>query len=157
MRLSLNSRAGVYVPPTSLFPRHFHNIGIRIEVSQIQSLHPFIYLFKLNLHQHYFTYLKDEVLVGKNHPVILSVNAPKEVRGFLTSAENYETKAESLDRGYRRCLSRTSWAGTTLSLRHHLLGNMGFLYSTQNTFNKSLIVRRYPSVLFKYHRKYFLH
>ncbi|KAI0734915.1 peptidase M24 [Fomitopsis betulina] len=43
---------GVYVPPSSHFPKHFHNIGIRIE---------------------------DEVLVGKDHPVVLSVNAPKEI------------------------------------------------------------------------------
>jgi intermediate cleaving peptidase 55 len=43
---------GIYVPPTAAFPKHFHNIGIRIE---------------------------DEVLVGKNHPIVLSVNAPKEI------------------------------------------------------------------------------
>ncbi|TDL29014.1 peptidase M24 [Rickenella mellea] len=43
---------GIYVPPSSSYPHHFHNIGIRIE---------------------------DEVLVGKNHPTILSVNAPKEI------------------------------------------------------------------------------
>lgn len=24
---------GIYVPPTSSFPKHFHNIGIRIEAS----------------------------------------------------------------------------------------------------------------------------
>lgn len=38
------------------FPRVFHNIGIRIE---------------------------DEVLVGKKHPIVLSVNAPKEVSGVF--------------------------------------------------------------------------
>lgn len=43
---------GIYVPPTSDYPKAFHNIGIRIE---------------------------DEVLVGKEHPVVLSVTAPKEV------------------------------------------------------------------------------
>ncbi|KAI8984931.1 peptidase M24, structural domain-containing protein [Trametes punicea] len=43
---------GVYVPPFPEFPKAFHNIGIRIE---------------------------DEVLVGKKHPIVLSVNAPKEV------------------------------------------------------------------------------
>ena len=43
---------GVYVPPLPEFPKAFHNMGIRIE---------------------------DEVLVGKDHPVVLSVNAPKEV------------------------------------------------------------------------------
>lgn len=24
---------GIYVPPTAMFPKHYHNIGIRIEVS----------------------------------------------------------------------------------------------------------------------------
>ncbi|KAH9843656.1 peptidase M24 [Rhodofomes roseus] len=43
---------GVYVPPSAHFPKHFHNIGIRIE---------------------------DEVLVGEEHPVVLSVSAPKEI------------------------------------------------------------------------------
>ncbi|KAH7912445.1 peptidase M24 [Hygrophoropsis aurantiaca] len=43
---------GIYVPPTANFPKHFHNMGIRIE---------------------------DEVLIGPKHPVILSVSAPKEV------------------------------------------------------------------------------
>jgi intermediate cleaving peptidase 55 len=43
---------GIYVPPTAQFPKHFHNIGIRIE---------------------------DEVLIGEKHPVILSVSAPKEI------------------------------------------------------------------------------
>ncbi|KAG2014041.1 peptidase M24 [Coprinopsis cinerea AmutBmut pab1-1] len=44
---------GIYVPPTANFPKHYHNIGIRIE---------------------------DEVLVGKRHPVVLSSNAPKEIK-----------------------------------------------------------------------------
>ncbi|OCB90214.1 peptidase M24 [Sanghuangporus baumii] len=43
---------GIYVPPTPLFPKHFHNLGIRIE---------------------------DEVLIQKDHPIILSVAAPKEI------------------------------------------------------------------------------
>ncbi|KAF8516631.1 peptidase M24 [Gautieria morchelliformis] len=43
---------GVYVPPSTSFPKHFHNIGIRIE---------------------------DEVLVQKDHAVVLSVDAPKEI------------------------------------------------------------------------------
>ncbi|KAJ7047875.1 peptidase M24 [Mycena alexandri] len=43
---------GIYVPPSPSFPKHFHNIGIRIE---------------------------DEVVVGKEHPIILSVAAPKEI------------------------------------------------------------------------------
>ncbi|THG99550.1 hypothetical protein EW026_g2826 [Hermanssonia centrifuga] len=43
---------GIYVPPSPLFPKEFHDIGIRIE---------------------------DEVLVGTDHPTVLSVNAPKEI------------------------------------------------------------------------------
>ncbi|KIJ32357.1 hypothetical protein M422DRAFT_213900 [Sphaerobolus stellatus SS14] len=43
---------GIYVPPSSLFPSQYHNIGVRIE---------------------------DDVLIGKHDPVVLSVNAPKEI------------------------------------------------------------------------------
>ncbi|KAJ3928745.1 MAG: peptidase M24 [Lentinula lateritia] len=43
---------GIYVPPSPAFPKHYHNLGIRIE---------------------------DEVLVGKEHPVVLSASAPKEI------------------------------------------------------------------------------
>ncbi|KAI0082855.1 hypothetical protein K474DRAFT_1585044 [Panus rudis PR-1116 ss-1] len=43
---------GVYVPPSPSFPTAFHNMGVRIE---------------------------DEVLVGKDHATVLSVNAPKEI------------------------------------------------------------------------------
>ncbi|KAI5116860.1 hypothetical protein M0805_009170 [Coniferiporia weirii] len=43
---------GIYVPPSNQFPKHFHNIGIRIE---------------------------DEVLVQKDHSVVLSAVAPKEI------------------------------------------------------------------------------
>lgn len=43
---------GIYVPPVPQFPKSFHNMGIRIE---------------------------DEVLVGKEHPIILSIAAPKEI------------------------------------------------------------------------------
>ncbi|KAF9480840.1 peptidase M24 [Pholiota conissans] len=43
---------GIYVPPTANFPKHYHNIGIRIE---------------------------DEVLVGEKDPIVLSVSAPKEI------------------------------------------------------------------------------
>ncbi|GJE84829.1 peptidase M24 [Phanerochaete sordida] len=43
---------GIYVPPSPIFPKEFHNIGIRIE---------------------------DEILVGKDHPTVLSVAAPKEI------------------------------------------------------------------------------
>ncbi|KAF8131125.1 hypothetical protein EV363DRAFT_195270 [Boletus edulis] len=45
---------GIYVPPVPQFPKAFHNMGIRIDS-------------------------EDEVLVGKNHPVVLSVAAPKEI------------------------------------------------------------------------------
>ncbi|KAF7799118.1 hypothetical protein EIP86_010348 [Pleurotus ostreatoroseus] len=48
---------GIYVPASPLFPKEFHEIGIRIEASGCA----------------------DEVLVGKDHPVVLSVNAPKEI------------------------------------------------------------------------------
>ncbi|KZT53381.1 peptidase M24 [Calocera cornea HHB12733] len=43
---------GVYVPPHDSFPKHFHNLGVRIE---------------------------DCVLVQQEHSVVLSVEAPKEV------------------------------------------------------------------------------
>ncbi|KAF8508671.1 peptidase M24 [Hysterangium stoloniferum] len=43
---------GVYVPESPAFPKQYHNIGIRIE---------------------------DEVLIQKDHPIVLSVNAPKEI------------------------------------------------------------------------------
>ncbi|KAJ7638370.1 peptidase M24 [Roridomyces roridus] len=43
---------GIYVPPSPSFPKHFHNLGIRIE---------------------------DEVVVGKEHPTVLTVAAPKEI------------------------------------------------------------------------------
>ncbi|KAI0699804.1 peptidase M24 [Cytidiella melzeri] len=43
---------GVYVPPSPLFPKEFHDIGIRVE---------------------------DDVLVGEDHPTVLSVSAPKEI------------------------------------------------------------------------------
>ncbi|KZO93766.1 peptidase M24 [Calocera viscosa TUFC12733] len=43
---------GVYVPPADNFPKHFHNIGIRIE---------------------------DCVLIQPDHSVVLSINAPKEI------------------------------------------------------------------------------
>ncbi|KAF8629628.1 hypothetical protein AX15_003362 [Amanita polypyramis BW_CC] len=43
---------GIYVPPFPNFPKHFHNIGIRIE---------------------------DEVLVGETQPTVLTVAAPKEI------------------------------------------------------------------------------
>ncbi|PIL36606.1 hypothetical protein GSI_00295 [Ganoderma sinense ZZ0214-1] len=51
---------GIYVPPLPEFPKAFHNIGIRIE---------------------------DEVLVGEKHPVVLSVNAPKEIADIEGSCQ----------------------------------------------------------------------
>jgi Xaa-Pro aminopeptidase len=50
--LTLPAAVGVYVPADPQFPKHFHGLGMRIE---------------------------DEVLVGAEHPVVLSANAPKEV------------------------------------------------------------------------------
>ncbi|KDQ65103.1 hypothetical protein JAAARDRAFT_202334 [Jaapia argillacea MUCL 33604] len=43
---------GIYVPPSPIFPKHFHNMGIRIE---------------------------DEVLVGEDSPTVLTASAPKEI------------------------------------------------------------------------------
>ena len=43
------------MPSSPLFPKEFHDIGIRIE---------------------------DDVLVGSDYPTVLSVNAPKEVRAL---------------------------------------------------------------------------
>jgi len=43
---------GVYVPPDFAYPKHFHNIGIRIE---------------------------DEVLVHQDHTEVLTVDAPREI------------------------------------------------------------------------------
>ncbi|KAI0346938.1 peptidase M24 [Trametopsis cervina] len=43
---------GIYVPQSPLFPKEFHDIGIRIE---------------------------DDILVGKDQSTVLSVNAPKEI------------------------------------------------------------------------------
>lgn len=66
--------AGIYVPPLPEFPKAFHNIGIRIE---------------------------DEVLVGRDHPVVLSVNAPKEVRcGVLLPHDPQSDVGCSIDRGH---------------------------------------------------------
>ena len=49
-------RTGIYVPPTAQFPKHFHDIGVRIE---------------------------DEVVVGERHPTVLTVSAPKEVSSVV--------------------------------------------------------------------------
>ncbi|THH09459.1 hypothetical protein EW146_g8678 [Bondarzewia mesenterica] len=52
---------GVYVPPDPAFPKHFHGLGIRIEVSRLCYPHT------------------DEVLIGETDPTVLSVAAPKEI------------------------------------------------------------------------------
>ncbi|KAF5322673.1 hypothetical protein D9619_001139 [Psilocybe cf. subviscida] len=62
---------GIYVPPTANFPKHFHNIGIRIE---------------------------DEVLVGEEDPTVLSVSAPKEEESVIFH-EHPETIAVTSDYG----------------------------------------------------------
>lgn len=58
---------GIYVPPDPAFPKHFHNLGVRVE---------------------------DEVLVREDDYVVLSVDAPKEVvdveaacQGFLDAVK----------------------------------------------------------------------
>jgi intermediate cleaving peptidase 55 len=61
---------GIYVPPSNNFPRRFHNMGIRIEAGRS----PMVYDIKTDETR------QDEVLVGKEHATILTVNAPKEVR-----------------------------------------------------------------------------
>ena len=54
----------MYVPADPQFPKHFHGFGMRIE---------------------------DEVLVGAEHPVVLSANAPKEVcQNLLFSLDPYQ-------------------------------------------------------------------
>ena len=70
---------GVYVPPLSEFPKAFHNIGIRIE---------------------------DEVLVGKEHPEVLSVNAPKEVREPASQRSTRLTCILTIDCRHRGVVSR---------------------------------------------------
>lgn len=66
---------GIYVPPTAKFPKHFHNIGIRIEVSCI-----ILYLLlDLLLHSNWTNWTQDVVLVGSEYPIVLSASAPKEV------------------------------------------------------------------------------
>lgn len=51
---------GIYVPPLERYPKHFWNLGVRIE---------------------------DDVLIGKEAPTVLSVSAPKEVRPLLLVKE----------------------------------------------------------------------
>jgi intermediate cleaving peptidase 55 len=57
---------GIYVPDSSKFPEQYRGIGIRIE---------------------------DDILIGKNEPVVLSRQAPKEIDEIeqLLSKENYTT------------------------------------------------------------------
>ena len=61
---------GVYVPADPQFPKHFHGLGMRIE---------------------------DEVLVGAEHPVVLSANAPKEVCHFPLCGYGFAWLMESID------------------------------------------------------------
>lgn len=65
---------GVYVPPMPQFPKVFHNMGVRIEV---RNPIPFTVTCSVLISP------QDEVLVGKDHAVVLSVAAPKEV-GFFS-------------------------------------------------------------------------
>lgn len=62
---------GVYVPASPSFPKQFHNIGIRIEVRTSQV---FVCCCSVLVPNY-----QDEVLVQKDHAVVLSVDAPKEV------------------------------------------------------------------------------
>lgn len=77
----LHCSLGIYVPPTANFPKHFHNMGIRIEVSCC----PVVYRQRL------IPDPQDEVLVGAKNATILSVSAPKEVNNgpfFFTTVVN---------------------------------------------------------------------
>ena len=67
---------GIYVPPDSSFPKEFHNIGIRIEVRGVYPRFTADY----SCPQLYF---QDEVLIQKDHAIVLSINAPKEVCLFV--------------------------------------------------------------------------
>lgn len=66
----LECHSGIYVPPTAQFPKHFHNIGIRIEVGYDTACSTYFLTYNT---------LQDDVLVGQKHSVVLSVSAPKEV------------------------------------------------------------------------------
>ena len=97
---------GIYVPPVPQFPKAFHNIGIRIEVRGRIRLLTYSVLRPP----------QDEVLVGRNHPVVLSVAAPKEVGLFcsLIIRINQKTICYHLDRRHRRSVSRSIRARTPL-------------------------------------------
>ena len=63
----------MYVPADPQFPKHFHGLGMRIE---------------------------DEVLIGAEHPVVLSANAPKEVCQiplFFCSALSWPSQIEDVE------------------------------------------------------------
>lgn len=64
--MAITIEPGLYIPDDEQFPKHFRNIGIRIE---------------------------DDVLIQPNHPIILSVDAPKE----LVDIEALMTGGESLN------------------------------------------------------------
>jgi hypothetical protein len=96
---------GIYVPPLAPFPKHYHNMGVRIEACH-DLLNFFLCLSCAS---------QDEVLVGKNHPVVLSVSAPKEVCSYnLLSALATDDRYVNLDRRRRRSMSRKSRFGTNL-------------------------------------------
>jgi hypothetical protein len=67
--------------------------------------------------------LQDEVLVGKKHPILLTANAPKEVRctqcfgSILPTINTYGCDCSDLR--CRRSLSRKSWFGTILTHRNN--------------------------------------
>ena len=67
---------GIYVPQSPLFPKEFHNIGIRIEVNVNSDY--------MHVNFTYRVCSQDEVLVGTDRPTVLSVAAPKEVCALVT-------------------------------------------------------------------------
>jgi hypothetical protein len=85
---------GVYVPADPQFPKHFHGLGMRIE---------------------------DEVLVGAEHPVVLSASAPKEVclpnpSPFRSISTFFTMAFADRGRGGRVSGSTGIWAILTTSL-----------------------------------------
>ncbi|KAF8489651.1 peptidase M24, structural domain-containing protein [Russula emetica] len=55
---------GVYVPADPQYPKHFHGLGMRIE---------------------------NEVLVGAEHPVVLSASAPKEIEDIEGACQGWDS------------------------------------------------------------------
>ena len=70
----------LFIPDDPNFPKEFRNLAIRVE---------------------------DEVLVGKKDPMVLSVNAPKEVRMEFSCFDTL-TNLHSVDRRHRGLMSRTT-------------------------------------------------